>query len=275
MKRKKWLLLILALFILVFFLYDQNNHLTKSTYTITSDKLPADFEDYKILQLSDLHNKSFGQNQQKLVDKVKESEPDIIVITGDIIDERRYDEEPALTLAEEMVQLSPVYYVSGNHEMRSGKYDGLKSKLSEIGVTVLTNETTLISHNNASIQLAGVEDPSPSDAFTTGANLQQAFNAAESDLFTVLLAHRPEWFSLYREYQPDLILSGHAHGGQIRLPFVGGLVAPNQGLFPEYTSGVHEVDGSSLVVSRGLGNSLFPFRIFNRPEIVEIVLKTN
>ncbi|WP_404407039.1 metallophosphoesterase [Jeotgalibacillus malaysiensis] len=275
MKRKKWLLILPALFILIFFLYDQNNRLTKSTYTITAENIPEAFEDYKILQLSDLHNKSFGQNQQRLVDEVKASEPDLIVITGDIIDERRYDEEPALTLADEMVQIAPVYYVSGNHEMRSGKYKGLKSKLSEIGVSVLTNETTLISQNNTSIQLAGIEDPSPSDAFTTVANLQQAFNEAESDPFTVLLAHRPEWFSLYREYQPDLIFSGHAHGGQIRLPFIGGLVAPNQGLFPEYTSGVHAVDGSSLVVSRGLGNSLFPFRVFNRPEIVEVVLNTN
>nr|WP_039806704.1 metallophosphoesterase [Jeotgalibacillus malaysiensis] len=271
MKRKKWLLLLIVIPFLIFYLYDQNNTLTKSSYTVRSDKIPDSFDDFKVVHLSDLHNKSFGQNQQKLVDKVKESEPDIIVITGDIIDERRYDEEPALTLAEEMVQLAPVYYVSGNHEMRSGKYDGLI----DIGINVLTNETTLISNNDASIQLAVIEDPSPSNAITVENNLQQTFKEAENSQFTLLLAHRPEWFSLYREYQPDLILSGHAHGGQIRLPLIGGLVAPNQGLFPEYTSGIHEVDGSSLIVSRGLGNSLFPFRVFNRPEIVEVVLKTN
>ncbi|TFE02352.1 metallophosphoesterase [Jeotgalibacillus salarius] len=273
MKRKKWLLLLIVISFLIFYLYDQNNTLTKSSYTVSSDKISDSFDDFKILHLSDLHNKSFGQNQQKLVDEVKESEPDIIVITGDIIDERRYDEEPALTLAEEMVQLAPVYYVSGNHEMRSGKYDRLRSKLIDIGVNVLTNETTTFSFNDASIQIAGIEDPSPSNANTTAINLQQTFIEAESEQFTVLLAHRPEWFSLYRDYQPDLILSGHAHGGQIRLPFFGALIAPNQGLFPEYTSGVHEEDESTLIISRGLGNSLFPFRINNHPEVVEIILQ--
>lgn len=273
MKRKKWLLLLILIPFLIFCLYDQNNTLTKSSYTVSSDQIPDSFDEFKVLQLSDLHNKSFGQNQQRLVDKIKESEPDLIVITGDIIDERRYDEEPALTLAEEIVQLAPVYYVSGNHEMRSGKYEGLRSKLIEVGITVLTNETTTITHNETSIQLAGMENPSPSNAITFGNNLQQTFKEAENGPFTLLLAHRPEWFSLYRDYQPDLILSGHAHGGQIRLPFFGALIAPNQGLFPEYTSGVHKEDESTLIISRGLGNSLFPFRINNRPEVVEIILK--
>ncbi|MBM7578750.1 metallophosphoesterase [Jeotgalibacillus terrae] len=275
MKNKKWLIILLTVPILVVFFNYQNNALTTSSYTITSEKLPESFENYKIIQLSDLHNKSFGENQEKLVDQVKQAKPDIIVITGDIIDSRRYNEEPALTLAEEMVQLAPVYYVSGNHEERSGKYDGLREKLIATGVKVLTNETVTITYEEDSFLLTGVEDPVISDATAAEENLQQTFSERDTEQFTILLAHRPELFSLYREYESDLILSGHAHGGQFRIPFLGGVVAPDQGLFPEYTSGIYEMDGSTLLVSHGLGNSIIPFRIFNRPEVVEITLQTN
>ncbi|KIL51499.1 phosphoesterase [Jeotgalibacillus alimentarius] len=275
MKNKKWLIILLTVPILVVFFNYQNNALTMSSYTITSEKLQESFDDFKIIQLSDLHNKSFGENQEKLVDVVKQAKPDIIVISGDIIDSRRYNEEPALTLAEEMVQLAPVYYVSGNHEERSGKYDDLREKLIAAGVKVLTNETVTITYEEDSFLLAGVEDPVISDATAAEENLKQAFSEADTEQFTILLAHRPELFSLYREYGSDLILSGHAHGGQFRIPFLGGVVAPDQGLFPEYTSGIYEMDGSTLLVSRGLGNSIIPFRIFNRPEVVEIILKNN
>jgi predicted MPP superfamily phosphohydrolase len=280
LKRLKRLLIgFTALIVGAVFLYYQNNSIEITNVDLEFSKLPQEFNGLKIVQLSDLHNKYFGKNQSRLVDKIKKSEPDIIVITGDIVDRRKYDETPALALIDEIINIAPVYYVTGNHEFLSGMFDYLEKELLERGVKVLRNSGEVFERNGNKLQIIGVDDPSAkstqqynSARSIISSNLEMALAESEQQSFKLLLAHRPELFSIYSEYNVDLIFSGHAHGGQVRLPFIGGVVAPNQGFLPKYTSGKYSEGNSVLVVSRGLGNSIFPQRIFNRPEVVVVKL---
>lgn len=278
--KKRLLYLILGIILVISFSYFQNNNIVTSDYTIQSNKLPSSFDGFNIVQLSDLHNKSFGKNQQRLVKKVNLAQPNIIVFTGDLIDADKYDEGPSLLLMEKLVELAPVYYVTGNHEMWSGKFNQLEEKLIEIGVEVMRNTHTKVSKENSYFQLLGIDDPaavqdSTLESSKTDENIKESLEENPNDeSFKLLLAHRPEMLSLYAEYSFDLVLSGHAHGGQFRIPFIGGLVAPNQGFFPTYTSGMHTLENTTMIVNRGLGNSIIPQRLFNRPEIVVVTLKS-
>jgi len=283
MKRKTkkiWLYCLIGMMLLVYFFYFQNNSIVTSNYTISSDVLPQNFNGYKIVQLSDLHNKTFGKDQSNIIEKVKKSSPDLIVITGDLIDSNRYDEQPGLILLESLVHIAPVYYVTGNHEWWSGKFDILESKLHRIGVHVMRNTVEEITIDNEIIQIVGIDDPVNEKEFNTERTIteERITNSIEKiegkDHFKMLLSHRPELFSLYSEYGFNVIFSGHAHGGQFRIPFLGGLIAPNQGLFPTYTSGMYKSENTTMIVSRGLGNSIIPLRVFNRPEIVAVTLKS-
>lgn len=203
--------------------------------------------------------------------------PDLIVFTGDLIDSRRYNEKPSLTLIEQLVDLAPVYYVTGNHEWKSGKYEALEEKLKKLGVHILKNETITITNGSDEIYITGLDDPTFSNENSESEIMEQFLTEAARNFhpnqFHILLSHRPELFPLYAEYGFDLVFSGHAHGGQFRLPFIGGLVAPNQGLFPKYTADDHHIGQTTMIVSRGLGNSIIPVRIFNRPEIVVVTLQ--
>ncbi|MEK4933024.1 metallophosphoesterase [Bacillus sp. FSL M7-1345] len=259
------------------FSYLQNNLISISEINITSSKIPSSFKGFKILQLSDLHNKKFGENQNVLIKKVKNLNPDIIVITGDLIDSKSYDAEISLQVLREIVTEYPVYFVTGNHEQWSGKYNSLEKELKKYNVTVLRNEHVSIQKDGQEINLLGIDDPE----FTSGnrdeehivkSEIRKAKDGINSDGFKVLLSHRPEFFEEYVDEKVDLVLSGHAHGGQVRLPFIGGLVAPNQGILPKYTAGLYEKQNTSMIVSRGLGNSIIPQRVFNRPEIVVVQL---
>ncbi|MFC4024338.1 metallophosphoesterase [Oceanobacillus longus] len=277
-----YLFVFLFIILLLRFLYNQNNAITVTDFTVSSNKIPQSFNGYKIVQLSDLHNKSFGKNQGRLTQKVKALHPDIILVTGDLIDRRKYNEKPSLDLMKEMVEIAPVYYVTGNHEWGSGKFiSSLEDKLIDMGVNVMRNSHIAIQKGGDEIYLIGIDDPS------TGADESYAeYSIAEAaiedsleglvnkDSFKILLSHRPELFSLYKEFDIDLIFSGHAHGGQFRIPFIGGMIAPGQGLLPEYTSGRHDEDNSTLIVNRGLGNSLFPQRLLNQPEVISVTLST-
>lgn len=271
--------LIIGSGMLVLFLYFQNNALVISKYNLQSERLPDSFDDFKIVHLSDLHNKSFGSDQTKLVQKIKNEQPDMLVFTGDLIDSRRYNAEPSIEMMEQLVQFVPVYYVPGNHESNSGKFAELEEQLLKIGVHVLRNEMTLFSIGNDSIAIIGLDDPTFEQnpyavPFALETNIEKVIDENGLDhYFNVVLSHRPEEMELYAAYQLDVVFTGHAHGGQIRLPFIGGILAPNQGFFPDYTSGTHTIDETTMVVSRGLGNSLFPFRVFNRPEIVVVTLE--
>lgn len=277
--KRRLLYILLGLVLLTCFFYFQNNSIVTTEYNFSSDKVPQNFKGYKIVQLSDLHSKSFGNNQSDLVEKVKKVNPDLIVFTGDLIDSDRYDEKISLTLMEKLVQIAPVYYVTGNHEWWSGKFNSLEDKLKDTGVKVMRNTVEEIIIGNDKIQMIGIDDPAKvNESYAERAIAEEDITNSIKGLeegvnFKILLSHRPELFSLYTQYEFDVVFSGHAHGGQVRIPFIGGLVAPNQGLFPEYSSGMHEVDNTTMIVNRGLGNSIIPLRVFNRPEIVVVTLK--
>ncbi|MBM7616116.1 metallophosphoesterase [Alkaliphilus hydrothermalis] len=274
-------LLILILGIPVF-LYQQNNMITTTNIIVESNRLPERFDGYRILHLSDLHSKSFGENQKYLVNKVKKAQPDIIVFTGDLIDSRRYNEEHSIILMEELAKITEVYYVNGNHEARRwNEYPNLEKTLQQMGVKVLRNTHLPINRDGDQIYIIGIDDPNFDYAMNReGKSVRDVLeinrwkiDEAQTNSFKILLSHRPELFSLYVESNIDITFSGHAHGGQIRLPFIGGLFSPGQGFLPKYSSGKYEEKDSTLIVSRGLGNSIFPQRLFNRPEIIVVELK--
>lgn len=276
-KAKRIILLIATLVGSSIFLYLQNNLISITEVKITSNKIPSSFKGFKILQISDLHNKKFRDNQETLIQKVKSINPNIIAITGDLIDSKSYDPEVSMELIRELVKKYPVYFVTGNHEKWSGKYNDLEKELKQHHVTVLRNEHVSIQIGGQDIHILGIDDPE----FVTGNRdegnvvkdeIIKAKFEMQPDTYNVLLSHRPEFLTEYADEQIDLVLSGHAHGGQIRLPFIGGLVAPNQGVLPTYTAGLYEKQNTSMVVSRGLGNSIIPQRIFNRPELVVVQL---
>jgi len=265
------------------FCYRQNNSIIVTNINYVNSKIPNNFNGYKILHISDLHNKEFGKNQKKLISLTKELNPDIIVVTGDLIDSRRTtidDMHIALSYMKSATDIAPVYYVSGNHEERSNLYNDLKIALEECGVINMNDTHKNIELNGDSISLLGLADisfnPIISSEYNTSTlgfyEILGNLKTESNNKFTILLSHRPELIKLYSKENIDLVFSGHAHGGQIRLPFLGGLIAPNQGFFPKYTNGIHKHNSTSLVISRGLGNSLAPQRIFNRPELVVVTL---
>jgi len=188
----------------------------------------------------------------------------------------------AISFVKQAIHIAPIYYVSGNHEERSGIYEDLKTELEKCGVINLDDSSTVIELNGESINLFGMADISftPVDymdnvsQYDFGERLSNIREEVNHD-FTILLSHRPELISIYSNHDIDLIFSGHAHGGQVRLPFIEGLIAPDQGFFPKYTNGIHKKGITSIVISRGLGNSLFPLRVFNRPELVIVTLRSN
>ena len=249
-------------FILVIWTAWGNTALELNSYTICSDKLPGAFDGYRIAHISDLHNAEFGDGNQRLLDMLREAEPDVIAMTGDLIDSRRTNLAVALAFAEEAAQIAPCYYVSGNHEARVLEYQDLKAGLEAAGVTVLDDAYVKIEVSGESITVMGVNDPSFSADYLSfsadyltgdAAVIDQKLSAltAEASGFTILLSHRPELFNTYVRHDMDLVLSGHAHGGQFRLPLIGGLIAPNQGLFPRYDAGLYSENDTSMIVSRG------------------------
>ena len=280
-KKKKFIFLAVAaavLVALVIWIAWGNTALELNTYTISSSKLPQSFDGYRIAHVSDLHNTEMGKDNEKLLAMLRDADPDMIAITGDLIDSRNTDIEVALKFVREAVKIAPCYYVTGNHEARVNEYGELKAGMETAGVTVLEDVRTEISMEGATITLIGVNDPSYQTDYLFG-DSETVLNTKLEELhtedgeFTVLLSHRPELFDAYTDHGMDLVLSGHAHGGQFRLPFIGGLVAPNQGLFPEYDAGIYTEGNTNMLVSRGIGNSILPFRINNRPEVILIELQ--
>lgn len=277
--KKKWILSLIALilFILIVWTLWANTALEVNEYEIVSDRIPQGFDGFRIAQISDLHNAEFGERNEKLIQLLSQTDPDIIVITGDLIDSRHTDIEIALDFARLAIKLAPVYYVSGNHEARVCEYEDLKMGLAEAGVIVLEEQKVQITREGKSISILGIDDPSFQEDYLFGDSESVARQAIEnlqneSDGYTVLLSHRPELFNLYVDTGMDLVFSGHAHGGQFRLPFIGGLAAPNQGFFPEYDAGLFSEGSTTMIVSKGVGNSIIPIRVNNRPEIIVATL---
>ena len=255
-----------------------NIALEVNEYEIVSDRIPEAFAGFRIAQVSDLHNKDFGEGYGQLLTLLSEINPDIIVVTGDLIDSRQTDLDVALEFAWQAGKIARVYYVSGNHEARVPEYEDLKTGLVKAGVVILENQKVQITREGKSITLMGIDDPSFQEDYMLGDSESVARQAIEdlkneSDGYTVLLSHRPELFDLYADTGMDLVFSGHAHGGQFRLPFIGGLVAPNQGFFPKYDAGQFNEENTTMIVSRGVGNSIIPIRFNNRPEIVLVTLR--
>ena len=295
------IILVIILFCILINLILNNLYLVNN-YKIKSSKIPDSFDGFKIVQLSDVHS---IRNQKKfdiLLKKVEKEKPNIIVLTGDFIDSSYYidclnsnrannlDEvcdKLTVEFAKKIKQIAPTYYIYGNHEMAlldDVENNKFKNALLDIGIDIINNEAREITINNESINLLGIQDPSTlykdsrfnsynSSEEKTKKELDIVTENIDYDKFSILLSHRPEYLDLYSEYKFDLVLAGHAHGGQIRLPFIGGLYAPNQGWFPKYTKGLYQKENLKMIVSAGLGNSIAPIRIFNPFEMIVVKLE--
>ncbi len=254
-----------------------NTAITVSRYTVKNQKIPESFTGFTIAQVSDLHNEEFGKNNNRLLEKIRNENPDIIVITGDIIDCHRTDIDVSIDFVEEAVKIAPTYYITGNHEAITEEFEDFLTAAKKAGMIYLDNKTQSIDKNGDTINLTGIDDPFFLTTYISE-SVQISINKALDNLlpeegYNILLAHRPNYFDLYIIHEPDLVLSGHVHGGQFRLPFIGGLYAPDQGIFPEYDAGHYSSSNTDMIISRGLGNSRFPFRLNNTPELVVVTLE--
>lgn len=256
-----------------FLIKDSREDLEISRYEVASQKLPESFDGFKIVQLSDLHGAEFGEDGMELVDKVGSLEPDMIALTGDFVTDEG-DLAAVEKLAARLVKLCPVYFVSGNHEFGSGLAIKVRNILERAGVKYLSNEYLTISRGEDGILLGGVEDPLAYADMLSPDELAQKMNDAAPDAFKILLGHRNYWMTEYPELPVDLIFCGHAHGGLIRIPGVGGLIGTDRRLFPDFDAGQFNNGRYTLIVSRGLGNSVSIPRVFNRPEIVCVELSS-
>lgn len=275
-------LIIVALILAAWIVWD-NARIVVTTIEIESERLPESFDGYRIAHVSDLHNDEFGEDNGKLLALIEDMQPDMIAITGDLLDSRRTSVKKALNFAQGAVQIAPCYYVTGNHESRiEEEYGQLEKAMKEAGVIVLRNEKLILEKDGSGIIVTGIDDPRfvlSSDRLAKMENvignvLAGLLKDVPEEQFTLLLSHRPELFELYCEYDFDLVLSGHVHGGQFRIPGIGGVIGPGQGILPDYDAGLYSRDNTDMVLSRGLGQSIVPFRINNPPELVMITLKS-
>lgn len=266
----------IVLVLLIFWICWGNATPELNMFTLSYADLPRAFDGYRIAHISDLHNAEMGPDNEKLLKMLRDAKPDMIAITGDLIDSRNTDVDVALDFLRRALTIAPCYYVTGNHEARVGAYEQMKEEMLRLGVTVLSDARIEVAKDADTITVMGVDDPAMQDHDDDARFMAEKLDGLEEkEGFVLLLSHRPELFDVYTRYGVDLVLSGHAHGGQFRLPFIGGLVAPNQGFFPKYDCGQYTNDETTMLVSRGIGNSLFPFRVNNRPEVILVELKCN
>jgi len=277
--RKERIPLLISVVVLVIFLVGVFwDGLVVRRYTLDSRKLT---NPVRLLVLTDLHSTMYGKNQSILLAKIGELKPDVVLLVGDIVDDKR-PMEGALQLLQALGSEYPCFYVTGNHEFWSGKADEIKDTIRSFGITVLEGNCKTVEVGEQKIQICGVDDP---DGFEEekffGTEISpgwdQELEKCEAQLdagaYSILLSHRPERVQYFAQSGFDLVVSGHAHGGQIRIPgLLNGLYAPNQGLFPKYAGGSYDLGGSTMIVSRGLSKSVLP-RVFNPPEIVVVDVK--
>lgn len=277
--KKNLILFFITVTLFATYIFWADTALTVREFQITDKNIPSSFDGFHIAHISDLHNTSFGKENEKLFEKLEHLNPDIIAVTGDVIDSRRTNVKIAADFFEKALEIAPVYYVTGNHELRTDAYQELEACIKKLGVIIAENNSFPLVRDEDKINLCGIADPSAAakhdSELEIGVVSHYLTGLRNDNTFNLLLSHRPEFFDIYVEGKFDLVLSGHAHGGQFRLPFIGGLIAPGQGLFPEFDSGIYEKENTRMIVSRGLGNSIVPLRLFNRPEIISIILKSN
>ena len=260
----------------------QNDSIQVERFECVSEKISAAFDGFVVVCVADLHEKEFGPNNARLFAQIRAANPDVIAISGDLLINPPLNVEFARRFVADAAKIAPVYYVSGNHEAiapTQTEYFPFLTALKEAGATVLDGEKVELRRGGESLVIAGVADPLlelKSDRRLTSEQIvaEKLGRVSPNERFTLLISHRPELAELYAKHGVDLALTGHAHGGQIRLPFVGGLIAPNQGILPRYDGGAYRIGDSTTVVSRGLGPSVFPTRLFNRPSLVVCELKT-
>lgn len=293
MKKKYGILLLALLLLSIGWNVYWNRNIIVHTYTCASAELPQEFDGFRIVQLTDIHSVRNERQYSLILDKTKGEEPDIICITGDLVDSRYYaangveGEALTLRLLEELTEIAPVYYVYGNHEMMlldDPEKNAFKVSTEALGVSIINNQDVVLTREGAAVHLAGIQDPSTlykdyryafldTNEEKMEAMLDEVTQKISNQEFCILLSHRPEYLDLYDQYPVDLALTGHAHGGQFRIPFIGGVYAPGQGFFPEYTVGLYATADMEMYVCAGIGNSVIPFRIFNPPEILTIILE--
>ena len=259
---------------LVLFARWENTSLEVDRFDPAFSDLPAGFDGCRIVVLSDLHGAEFGEDNADLFETVAEQAPEYIFYLGDLEDKYRGPEPGfAETVAAGLSAIAPTYYVTGNHEWAIGDVPELKERLEAQGVTVLSNSFVTLERNGDTVVLAGIDDPNGYADQKPPETVAAEVYAACGDPFWMLLAHRNDHFEAqYSLLGADLVLSGHGHGGIIRLPFTDGLLSTDRTLFPSYTAGLYEANGSALFVTRGLGNSGPSFRLWNRPEVAVVTL---
>lgn len=273
-----YFIILFALFLIFTFCYYQNNKIDLTKYTVKSKDI---VNDIIVVHLSDLHSKPF----KKVISKLLEIKPDAIMITGDYINDHCKNKDKMLEFGKELLKIAPVFYITGNHERRLDNFDTLMSELSKIGFNVLLNKTITTKINDNDISILGLDERQADfDDYKARKNgtfvyrdMSPYFKELDnSNGFKIVLSHFPENFeevkeNNYSQYNFDIQLSGHAHGGQFILPFIGPVYSPGQGLFPKYARGSFG-ERPKLIVSRGIGNAEFPVRLFNHPEINIITL---
>lgn len=268
--KKRMVVAVTTGLIMIFLMVSSRQGIVVKAYTIDSGKV---FEPIKVAVVADLHSSNYGEKQKKLMIAIEEVSPDVIVLIGDIVDDV-LPRDKAIEFFEGIAYKYPCYYVSGNHEYWSGDIEGIKSLISNYGITVLEGEQQMMEVKGQKINLSGIDDPEIGEAPWLH-QLITVDRQIEEDIFSILLTHRPERIDAYNLTGFDLVLAGHAHGGQWRIPvLINGLVAPNQGLFPKYAGGIYEFDHQKMIVSRGLAReSTRVPRIYNPTELVVVTIK--
>lgn len=271
-----WLALVICVFTLL--ILDSRYRLVSTEYELTYETLPEGFDGFRIVQLSDLHMMEFGRENERLLKLVKAQEPDIIALTGDFLD-KRSQSKPGEQMRRleyflnELSQIAPCYFVSGNHEWASGELPALSESLKTKDIKYLHNEFVVLEENGDKIILAGTEDPNgPADMLLPD-ELVEIIQKNYPNYFTVMLAHRNNYLQKYPNLAVQLVICGHAHGGVVRIPGIGGVFGTDLGFFPEYDSGVFNEGCYDMVLSRGLGGNIPTPRLFNNPELVTIILR--
>ena len=277
-----YIVLVIALIVLLVLIWISNNCIKITEYEIKNNKIPESFNDYKIIQISDTHTKAFGKNNEKFIKLVENEKPDIIIMSGDIVDGRQKNIPKTISMFKPLYDKYPVFYSEGNHEqmldekMCNEYYDLLK----KCGVKLLVDDSTYIEKDGKRIRLLGLKyDEKLKDnsiAIDKKKNfvkiIKCKFNDINTDEYNILIAHDPENFEIYEELKPDLIFSGHVHGGLIRFGKVA-ILSPRRRLFPKYGYGKNTINNTTMITSSGSGNATIPIRLFNRPEIVKVILK--
>lgn len=281
MKKKIIIIVFLIIFVLMLIeLYIDANLIQTTRFEVSSAKIPTSFDGYKILHLSDLHSKEFGKDNKNLIRKIENANPDIVVLTGDFVTANETDFTVFFELIDNISPKYEVYYITGNHEqaLSGSSKKEIFGYLAEKGVKFLSNESVSLTKNGETIDLYGLcyESAFYSDKkgnIYTKEMMTKSLGEPDITRFNLLLTHSPTNFEIYKSWGADLILSGHVHGGMIRVPFVGAIFSPDEGFLPKYSGGKYIKDESVIIVSRGLGRGSRGFRLFNRPELVEITLK--